>query len=178
MIKLKRRKCKHCKEIFEQQRPLQYLCGVHCGAKYAHALAQKKDKKKMGEMKKSLLTLSDYEKIARKIFQRWVRLRDKNLPCISCGVVTTPQWDGGHYLKAELFSGLIFNEMNCHKQCSRCNDLYSGNELEYRDGLIKRYGLDYVNELESIKNQNRNYKYTREQLTEITETYKQKIKQL
>lgn len=138
---------------------------------------KKKERKETAEKKKELLTLTQLEQLARKVFQKWIRKRDEKLPCISCPATKAAQWDGGHYLKAELFSGLIFHEMNCHKQCSRCNDLYSGNELEYRDGLIKRYGVDYVNELESIKNQNRNYKYTRDQLIEIRKTYQLKLKE-
>lgn len=177
MIKeLKEKKCKECKNKFKPLRPLQYLCSVPCSLKYSKALKEKKERKELSEKKKSLLTLTQLEHLARKVFQRWIRKRDENLPCISCGCTTAKQWDGGHYLKAELFSGLIFNEANCHKQCSRCNDLYSGNELEYRDGLIKRYGEGYVIRLEAIKNINRNYKYTREQLIEIRQEYQLKLK--
>ncbi len=141
-----------------------------------------KDKKelddKVAKMKLSLKKLSDYEREARAEFQKYIRLRDKNLPCISCNTPITKQWDGGHYLKAELFTGLIFNEKNCHKQCSRCNDLFSGNELEYRDGLIKRYGSDFVTELEGLKDGSRVYKFTKEELVSIRQDYKNKIKEI
>ena len=127
-------------------------------------------------LKEKLKTLGQYELEARQVFQKWIRERDKDLPCISCGCITAKQWDGGHYLKAELFSGLIFNENNCHKQCSTCNDYKSGNELEYRDGLIKRFGIELVNNLEATKNQFRNYKYTKQELIEIKNIYKFKLK--
>jgi hypothetical protein len=44
--------------------------------------------------------------------------------------------------KAEIYSGVIFNPANCHKQCRKCKPL--GNELMYRQGLIQRYGLEYI----------------------------------
>ena len=86
-----------------------------------------------------LKTLSQYEAEAKKSFQKYVRMRDKGLPCISCGIFETELWDGGHYKKAEIYSGVIFNTHNCHKQCRKCNRFLNGNELMYRQGLIQRY---------------------------------------
>jgi hypothetical protein len=43
-------------------------------------------------------------------------------------------------LKAEIYSGVIFNPANCHKQCRKMQPLLGGNELMYRQGLIARYG--------------------------------------
>jgi hypothetical protein len=51
---------------------------------------------------------------------KMVRLRDAEQPCISCGGNDKDLWDGGH-LKAEIYSGVIFNPANCHKQCRKCN---------------------------------------------------------
>jgi len=88
------------------------------------------------DLRQKLKTLSEYEEEAKKSFQKWVRLRDAEFNCISCNGNDKDLWDGGHYFKAELFSGLIFNEMNCHKQCRKCNRFLNGNELQYRFGLI------------------------------------------
>lgn len=155
---------------------------IMCAMGHVKEKAEKKEAqdwhKEKKVMKENLKTLGDYEKEARKVFQQFIRLRDKDQPCISCGCVTAKQWDAGHYLKAELFTALIFTEENVHKQCSRCNDLFSGNELEYRDGLIKRYGADYVAVLEAKKNAARVYKFTREELVRIKLKYKAKIKEL
>lgn len=132
-----------------------------------------KEKKEYKEKNKKL---SDYELEARAEFQKWIRIRDKEQPCISCGIKVAQKWDAGHYLKAELFSGLIFNEMNVHKQCVFCNHHKSGNELEYRDGLIKRYGAEYEQHLQDIKNLNRVKKYSKEELISIKNKYKEMIK--
>ena len=67
---------------------------------------------------------------ARKAFQSYIRERDKGKPCISCGTTTATKWDAGHYLKAELYTGLIFNEDNVHRQCQRCNQLRPGPSME------------------------------------------------
>jgi len=124
-------------------------------------------------------SLQDYESEARKYFQKWVRLRDKNDGCISCGRTNTERWDGGHYFKAELYSGLIFHEDNCHKQCSRpCNKDLDGNLANYRINLVKKIGEERVKWLEDNKDRLRAKKYTRFELVEITEYYKVKIKEL
>ena len=43
---------------------------------------------------------------------------------------------------------LRFDERNIHLQCIRCNHFLSGNVREYRDGLIRKVGLETVLELE------------------------------
>lgn len=181
---IKPKKCKWslCGKHFIPQRPLQMVCNYMCATGYNIEKNELKAKKdfdvQIAVMKMGLKKLSEYESEARKEFQTFIRLRDKDQPCISCGCLTTKQWDGGHYLKAELFTGLIFHEMNCHKQCSRCNDIFSGNELEYRDGLIKRYGNEYVVKIESMKAANRVYKFTKDELISLKLKYKLKIKEL
>lgn len=125
---------------------------------------QREWKQEKAVLKDKLKTLSQYEADAKKSFQKWVRLRDNKQPCISCGIEQTELWDGGHYKKAEIYSGVIFNENNCHKQCRKCNRFLGGNELNYRQGLIERYGIEYADAIELKANETRNYKYTKEEL--------------
>ena len=134
------------------------------------------DKAKTKQMKENVKTLSQYEAEAKKVFQKWVRLRDVDLPCISCGTQNPKLWHGGHFKKAEIYSGLIFDERNVHKQCSRCNVFLGGNEGEYRIGLVNRYGNEYVEQLEADSIIKRNYKYTKDELIEIKNVYNEKIK--
>ncbi len=47
-------------------------------------------------MKKELLTLSDYTKILQQLVNKFVRLRDKGLPCISCQKPIKGKTDAGH----------------------------------------------------------------------------------
>ena len=133
------------------------------------------DAKKRNELK----TLSELESEAKKSFQKFIRLRDKDLPCISCGNSKTNDWCGSHYFAAGTFSGMIFNENNCHKACNTyCNKHLSGNLLEYRKGLILRYGSDYVADLELKSVESRNYKYTRQELIDKKIEYDHKIKDI
>jgi hypothetical protein len=88
--------------------------------------------------------LGEYEAEAREVFQLWIRLRDKKDSCISCGRVAE-SYDAGHFFCAELYSGLIFHEDNCHKQCKRpCNKDRHGNLANYRIGLVKKIGEERV----------------------------------
>jgi len=129
------------------------------------------------DLREKLKTLGDYKAEARKSFQKWIRLRDNNKPCVSCNSTTAELYDGGHFYKAEVYSGLIFNENNCHKQCRKCNRFMNGNELNYRKGLINRYGIDFVTELDNIADKNRVKKYTKEELITIKKQYDERIKE-
>lgn len=129
------------------------------------------------DLKEKLKTLGDYKAEARKSFQKWIRMRDSDKPCISCNTTSAELYDGGHFYKAEVYSGLIFNEDNCHKQCRKCNRFMNGNELNYRKGLINRYGIDFVVNLDNICDKNRVKKYTKEELITIKKQYDERIKE-
>lgn len=135
--------------------------------------------KEKKERKDKLKTLGQLEAEAKTMFQKWVRMRDEKEPCISCGSTKAKRYDGGHWWKAEIYSGLIFHEDNCHKQCSRpCNMDLAGDPSNYRIGLVKRIGLERVIWLEENKDRLRDYKFTRQELIDIKNTYKNKIKDL
>lgn len=169
----KLRSCKQCGNSFMPMNSLQPVCSPACALKFN---SEKEVEKRVKEMRAESKKLSFYEDMARKIFQTWVRKRDEHLPCISCGKIHAQQWDGSHYLKAEIYSGVIFHPMNCNKACSYCNLHLEGNLIPYRVGLIKKYGEASVLELENKANETRQYKFTRDELIEIANTYKAKLK--
>lgn len=129
------------------------------------------------DLRAKLKTIGEYKADARKSFQKWIRLRDSDENCISCNSSTADTFDGGHFYKAEVYSGLIFNENNCHKQCRKCNRFMNGNELNFRKGLIARYGVEYVTNLDNICDINRVKKYTKEELIAKKLQYDIKIKE-
>lgn len=140
-------------------------------------LKAKNWKEEKAKMKESVKTLSDYEAEAKRSFQKWVRLRDENKPCISCGNPSQEDRAGGHFYSAGMYSGLMFNPDNCHSQCNTyCNKYLSGNLLQYRKGLINRFGIDFVENLDKLSNELRNYKYTQQELIDIKKKYDNKIK--
>ena len=128
------------------------------------------------DLRHKLKTLGQFEAEAKKVFQKWIRMRDEGKECVSCGNLNPKGFDAGHYKKAEIYSGVIFDERNVHRQCSKCNRFLGGNELNYREGLIKRYGIQFVTELEQYANETRNKKYTKDELTEIKKEYLAKLK--
>lgn len=174
-------KCKHCKVKFEVKYFLQKYCLENdkcreAATKFAIEQKEKNFKKQCSTERKEYKTKNKTytQKVneVKLVFQKWIRLvKDKGRPCISCGSLTE-QTDGGHYLKAEVYSGLIFDERNTSSQCRKCNRFLNGNELNYRDGLIKRYGKEYVEQLESEKDEKRNYKWSDEELENIKQKYK------
>lgn len=107
------------------------------------------------------------------IFNKYIRLRDEKEPCISCGVYDCEEFHAGHYI-ATTHQYLRFNELNCWKQCSKCNTYLRGNLIPYRINLIKKIGLDAVEQLEN----SRHNKFEIEiyEIKQQIELYKQKIK--
>ena len=179
---IKSKKCIICKEPFIPRNTIIKVCDTHA-YQYAKSLLKKREDKEWREKKKvlkeKLKTLSEYEKDAKETFQKWVRLRDKGLPCISCNNPNPKDWSGGHYFAAGQYSGFIFDERNCNAQCNTyCNRYLSGNLVNYRLGLIARYGKEFVEQLESEANSKRDYKYTKQELIDIKNKYSEKIKQL
>jgi Bacteriophage Lambda NinG protein len=157
---------------------MQTTCGYECAIKYTQMLREKKQK---SDKRKAIKQFSDRDiptlkRVAQTIFNKYIRLRDAALPCISCGYDgSSRQWHAGHYLSQGGHSQLRYDERNVHKQCSICNNHLSGNLAEYRKELINRIGLAEVEALESNKQTKR---YTAEELKEIIERYKQKVKNL
>lgn len=131
-------------------------------------------KKKHREEKEKNKSISKLISEARKPFHKWIRFRDANKPCISCGSIDSKIWDAGHFYKAELYTALIFDERNVNKQCRKCNTFLGGNENNYRLGLIKRYGEEFVNNLDLDSKSKRTYKFTKEEIRNIKIKYQNK----
>ena len=140
--------------------------------------AEKAARKEFREAKKKLQTRSDAVKIAQKAFNEYVRVRDRGRACVSCGaiqgvLVQGGAFDAGHYRSIGSAPHLRFHLWNCNLQCVKCNRYLSGNIVEYRKGLIKRIGIEKVEQLE---NMSATRKYTKEDLERITRLAKKRTK--
>jgi len=124
--------------------------------------------KSIKEVKSKLVPLPKLKKKAQDIFNKWIRNRDAEERCISCG---GPVEQAGHYFSSGHFSALTFNEMNVNGQDIRCNMFLNGNLIYYRQGLIRKYGEDKVKKLEKLA-EVRTYKWSRTELEEIIKKYK------
>lgn len=119
-----------------------------CSIEYTRQQKAKREAKDLREAKLRVKTKSEWLKEAQVEFNKYIRLRDADQPCISCGRFHTGQYHAGHYRSVGGSPELRFNEHNVHKQCSACNNYLSGNIVNYRIELIRRIGLDKVNFLE------------------------------
>lgn len=105
----------------------------------------------------------------QKVFNAYIRARDKELGCISCGAEVE---QAGHYHSQGHHSALRYDPTNTNGQCRRCNMFLSGNLIKYRQGLVRKYGEQTVLELEEKANTNRLKKWSRAELEELITKYK------
>ena len=176
------KKCKECKDPFEPRfSTLEKYCWKH-ECKFIEAM-QKVDQKKKAEskewserkskLKKDLLTISDYIKMAQQVFNQYIRKRDQGLNCISCQKPCKKE-NSGHYFNANNHWNVRFDERNVHLQCEYCNTYLHGNLLEYQNHLRKKIG--HENYVLLCQDAYKTRKFTRDELKEIIILYKNKLK--
>ena len=177
---LKPKKCKVCEIEFIPKNSLQKVCSPKCALDLTRQNSQKAqeraEKKKQRERKAKLKSRSEWLKEAQSVFNKFIRLRDKDQPCISCGRYHQGQYHAGHYRSVGACPELRFCELNVHKQCAPCNDHKSGNIIEYRINLVNKIGADKIEWLERQDHEPK--KYTIEDCKAIIKYYKAKIKEL
>lgn len=195
----RKRKCKYCGEYvpaeFGIKTPVAFFCSHEHAIQYAQdkqrkdrernkrkaindkAKREKADRKRLREKKKAVRPLKWYADRAQREFNKFIRLRDAGLPCISCGKPDdgTHQRHASHYRSRGACSSLRFDENNCHASCSKCNNWLSGNIEGYTPELIKKIGAE---EFERIQSTPKSHKWAKEELIAIYEKYKAKCKSL
>jgi hypothetical protein len=75
---------------------------------------------------------------ADKYFSEYIRLRDNNKPCVTCGKYTDLK-DCGHFISRR-FESVRFDEKNAHGQCQKCNRFEYGNQFEHGVKVDEMYG--------------------------------------
>jgi hypothetical protein len=180
--RVKTKCCKVCKTEYQPRAYLQVVCGPQCAAKYAAELRRKagiesakKERAELKAKKEKLKTRSDWARETQSAVNAYVRLRDAHLPCISCGRHHQGQYHAGHYLSRGAHPELAYEPMNMAKQCQPCNTHLSGNQINFRKGLIDRIGLDWVEWLEGPHEPK---KWTVEELKAIRDKFRALTKQL
>ena len=175
--KFRPKKCKACQNKFTPTRPLQEVCTPRCGIELHRIKEEKKRRKKDRERLQELQPISHWLNETQKIFNEFIRERDKRDGCNSCpkGPNDALAWHAGHYRSVAAASHLRFNEDNCHKQCSECNTHKSGNAVEYRKRLVEKIG---ENRVLALEHDNTPRKWTREELKQMRTDLKKRIKEL
>ena len=145
---------------------------------YEEAENKKAWNKEKRERKQSLKTKQNYESELEVIFNKWIRLRDVNEPCISCDKAAGQYKDSaGHLWPAGQYKNIRFNEDNVHSQCwYDCNKNKHGNVNEYRRRVVKKIGKGRLKELDRLSQIP--LKLTIPEIILMKEEYKERIRRL
>lgn len=162
MLAIKQPKAKNCKNptcraSFVPQRLGQAVCNYTCGLAIKE-VNQEKARKSLAQIerreikvrKEKLKSRAEHAKDAQALINRYVRLRDAHLGCISCDKPASwgGQWHCSHFRSVGAAAHLRFNLLNMNKSCSACNNFLSGNIAGYRPKLIEKIGQAKVDWLE------------------------------
>ena len=159
------RRCKHsdcraelpparqCEDFIQKKG----FCSVECLAKHGSEKAQERRDKELREYvrkgREKLKTLAQHVTDAQRYVNRLVVAEDKRQGCISCDSPEVS--DAGHYFHKGMkyrTSPLTLDRRNLNGQCQKCNRYKGGgNQHEYREGYIKRYGQEAFDDLVDYK---------------------------
>lgn len=176
------KKCRECQSQFIQMTSLHVYCSVPCSVKGTQKKREEKEARAWAVKKKAwgedLKTWSDYYQDALKVFNEYIRLRDKDKPCISCGAAAgTYKISAGHFHPQGTYKAVAMHEDNCHAQCwYNCNKNKHGNLSEYRPRLIERIGFERVEAIDILRNTD--FKPSIPELIALKVKYRKKIKAL
>jgi len=176
-------KCKICEQPFEKlYNSFQKTCPqTSCMVEWGKKQQEKQYKQRTRELRKKVREKDHgwHVQTLQKEFNKWIRFRDKDKPCIACGRFDPPyhpnkgQWDAGHFRSTGAHPELRFVEINCHKECVYCNTNDTEHLIKYQDSLVKLYGQETVDEL---KGPHKPKHYTIPELQEMTRDYRQRLK--
>lgn len=193
MQKLRRRRCKICREWFIPKQSFQNWCSPEHGFELSEQRKNKDREKALAKLKKenqkkereakdklkarklAVKPLSYFTKQAQTAFNAFIRERDKDKPCISCGRFHEGQYHAGHYRTTGANPEIRFDEDNCHKQCAPCNNHLSGNIENYTPRLIEKIGQE---RFDRLMGSHELPKWKREDYERIRDHYRAKLKEL
>ena len=170
--------------------PAGYFCTIECSITYAQSRSKQQkersntkarveERKSLRMRRSALKTKSQWTREAQSAVNKYIRVRDRDLGCISCGSFPEAKrggtMDAGHYRSRGAAAHLRFNTWNISGQCVRCNRYLSGSAIDYRLGLIKRIGIERVEKLEQDHTTRR---FTIEYLERIKQIFNKRSRHL
>lgn len=176
MQKVYQRKCVSCKDKFTPQNNTQLCCQISCAIDYMKSKKVKDWQKEKKVLKEKLMTKSEYLNICQKVFNTYIRTRDKDKNCISCNKKLTGKFDAGHFFSVGAYPNLRFNENNVFGQCVQCNRDKHGNVKEYDLRLQNVLSIEDYNQL--LNDRNKPALLSIEDVKELIAIYKVKTKEL
>jgi hypothetical protein len=183
------KKCKVCPNRFVPDRLFQTWCSPDCAVVVAKAIQKKTRTVEIKAKRESIKRRSKWVAEAQAAFNKFIRERDHDLPCICCGSFGEDEnwlkggkWDAGHWKSVGAHPELRFEEDNCHKQLKSCNAGSSkyarkGRTVAagYDAGILAKIGqarVDWLSGPHEPKN------YTIEELKEIKTKYARMVREL
>lgn len=179
-------KCPICKKKYEPKHSEiepcpQYSCRVIMYEKANKKLKQKAEKEKKiakKQMKESLLTKSDYEKLLQTEINTICRLIDKGHLCISSDRELGKKHDAGHFRSRKSAPSIRFNLLNIWAQSVEQNKHKSGNTLGYIENIKRLYGIEIVEEIINLKDKYSNLILSIDKIKEATIIARNIVKEL
>jgi Bacteriophage Lambda NinG protein len=166
--------CEVCKKPFKAWNSIVRVCGYRCAAKLPKQ-ERKAERAKDRATRERLKTRAQWLAEAQATVNRYVRLRDYRLGCVSCDKPPSwpGQWHASHFRSVGAASAVRFSLWNIHKSCSVCNNWRSGNLSEYEPRLRARIGDDKVDWLRA---QNQRVTYSVEYLRRLKSVFARKAR--
>ena len=192
-----KRKCLQCKGYCRvvEMRVVngKHFCDEDCLVSYCvkagkklEASREKQSRADIRKRKEALRTKPQQLALTQSAVNGWCNARDRlnNRPCISCRKPlnwSAPQFgnttgaEAGHYRSRGAAPHLRFHTGNINAQCTQCNSPRgkSGNHIDYRIGLVKRFGIEHVERIESDQ---RPRKYTMDELKRIAKIFRKRTR--
>ncbi|OOF39066.1 recombinase NinG [Rodentibacter mrazii] len=190
--KPKEYKCKICSNYYVKTvSSLQKVCSPKCAIALSKAQSRKKREmlekqerlatnQRMKALKEKLKSKGELTSEAQSAVNKYIRLRDENKPCISCGRPLVKEqfgggFDAGHFRSRGSAPHLRFYTLNIAGQCKKCNRWGGGMYDQFRIGLVERLGAEKV---EAIESDQRPRHYREDDLRRIKQIFAKKARML
>lgn len=189
-MKAVNRRCSYCRKkcpadgMFNSH--LKAFCSMDClmaytksetGRRAIHKAVKTQNNKEKAKIREKHKKRGDYVKEAQAAINAYVRWRDKDKDCISCGKSLKSEslgggYDAGHYRSRGSAPHMRFRLDNIFGQCKRCNRYLSGATDKMRVGIVWRYGQQF---LDRIETDNESKQYSIEDLQRIKQIFTRKL---
>jgi hypothetical protein len=168
-----------CGKEFMPRSTLHTVCGSPRCAEKKVKLARKAERARDRQRREALKTIPQLIAMAQEAFNAYIRERDKDKGCFVCHRPFSSEpgrvQHAGHVRSRGAAGHLRFVEDNCLGECEGCNGPRGAKPHEIKAGAIARIGKKRFEELES---DNTPHKWKREELIELTATYRRKLREL
>lgn len=169
------RECAVCPQFFAPRSDTHSACSPKCAQRWVNQQkrAAAADRRATRERLVELRPRSQWLKIAQRVFNAWILIRDAGKPCVSCGRQHKGSMDAGHYIAAGDCEALRFHELQVRAQCVPCNHKRHGALIGFRQQLVRELGPVQVEALEAWPDEKR---FTVDELKDIIALYRMRIR--